>query len=159
VHVPWLTLALAMLLALPFATSSAGAGPGLATDLLWLVAFGLLAERWLGRWRVLASGAAALAAATLAEPPHSWLELAALAARALPLGWIGLLVFTRLLWERALCVRFRGALDTGALLAFAFGLRVLTSDPSGWALGLGALAGFGVSALALRRWPPASAST
>jgi len=153
VHVPWLTLGLATAFALLFARRATA---GLLADGLWLVAFGLLAERWLGPMRLVASGGAALAVGLVTEPPAALGALAAIATRALPAGWIGLLVFVRVLRERALPVRLRSALDAGAWLAFALEVRWLASGTGALGLGLGTLTGFALAPVLLRGWPPMS---
>jgi len=147
---PWLAGGAALVLAL---TGSLGPSPvpalRLATDLLLLLSVGLLAEPWLGARRVLASGVVALLAAGAVAPVEGWPALAPL---ALALGWAGLLAVVRLRREPELGVRFRNALDMGALLAFALALR-------GWAVGggaalaLAALAGALVAPVVLRDWP------
>lgn len=150
---PWLTAALGLAFVLVFALA-----PGthetlrFATNLLLLVALGLLAEPWLGSLRTLASGAAALLAASALPGDAIGLALAPLAPA---LGWAGLLVFARLRREPVLGVRFRSALDGGALLVVALGAHAL-SLASGAGLLLAGLAGFGIGPLLLRGWQEGS---
>ena len=147
-HFPWLTAALALALGLALVQ---GSQPPLrfATDLLLLVALGLLAEPWLGALRTLASGVAALLAASALPGEPSGLALAPL---ALALGWAGSLAFARLCRERVLGVRFRSALDTGALLGLALAAHALSVASGGAALLLAGLAGFAIAPLLLRGW-------
>jgi hypothetical protein len=151
---PWLTAGLGLAFVLAFAS---GAGthetPRFATHLLLLLSLGLLAEPWLGSLRTLASGAAALLAAS-ALPGHPiGLTLAPL---ALALGWAGSLVFARLRREPVLGVRFRSALDSGALLVVALAAHALSLASGGAALTLAGLAGFAVAPLLLRGWQEGS---
>jgi len=150
VHPPWLTVALAAVLGLAFASASDGK-LGLATELLFLLSLGFLAEPWLGPLRLLASGAAALIAGGWVEPAATVAGLAALAARLLPASWIGLVAFTRLLRERGLSVRERSGFDLAAPLALGFVVEAFASGASLLPLGLAALAGFAIAPLVLRR--------
>ena len=152
VHAPWLTALLAVALGVALATTAAG-WLDLATDLLFLLCFGLLAECWLGTPPALACAAAALLAASLVEPPAALADLAA-AARILPAGWVGLLAFARLAREPALSVRVRSACELAAPLALAFGLHGLAVHASPLPLGLGLLAGCAVAPLVLRSTSP-----
>jgi hypothetical protein len=150
-HRPWLTAAAVLALVLTFALEPHPVGPlSFATDLLLLLTFGLLAEPWLGALRVLATGAVALLAAGAVAPAEQWLALAPL---ALALGWAGLLAVVRLRREPELSVRFRSALDAGALLALVLGVRALAVGESLAALTLAALAGVLFAPLVLRGWP------
>ncbi len=149
---PWLTLALMGALVLAFAVApGAAAGLRFTVHLLLLFSIGLVAEPWLGRLRVFASGGAALLVASVLPPSAAWLELAPL---ALALGLAGSLVFVRLRREHALSVRVRSALDGSVLLVLvlvAYGLVTV----GGVAL-LAALAGCLVAPLVLRHWPEGS---
>jgi len=151
---PWLTAALGLAFVLVFAFA-----PGthetlrFATNLLLLVALGLLAEPWLGSLRTLASGAAALLAASALPGDGIGLVLAPLAPA---LGWAGVLAFARLRREPVLGVRFRSALDGGALLVVALGAHALSLASGGAGLLLAGLAGFGIGPLLLRGWQEGS---
>jgi hypothetical protein len=147
-HFPWLALALVAALALALAGAFRFM---LATDLLLALGLGLVAERWLGRLPLLASGLAAALAAAWLERPAEWLGLASLAARVLPASWIGLLAFARLRRERELSVLARSAFDLTAPLAFAFAVYALASGMRPLLLGMALLVGFATAKLVLRR--------
>ena len=147
---PWLTAALGLAFAL---SSGQVAGPPelprFATNLLLLLSLGLLLEPWLGSLRALASGALALLVASVGASGGIGFALAPL---ALALGWAGALAFTRLRREAVLGVRFRSALDGGALLGLALVAHALASAPGGAGLLFAGLAGFSVAPLLLRGW-------
>ena len=152
---PWLTAALGLAFAVAFAFV-----PGtqetlrFTTNLLLLVAFGLLAEPWLGSLRTLASGVVALLAASVLPGVEVGLTLAPL---ALALGWAGSLVFARLRREPVLGVRFRSALDSGALLVVALAAHAVSLGSGRTGLWCAGLAGFGIAPLLLRGWQEGSA--
>lgn len=152
---PCLTLGLGLIFALIFALE-----PGQQatlrfwTNLLLLLGLGLLAEPWLGSLRTLASGTAALLVASALPGRDIGLVLTPL---ALALGWAGSLVFVRLCREPALGVRFRSALDSGALLALALAAHALALASDGASLLLAGLTGFGIAPLLLRGWREGSA--
>ena len=151
-RLPWLTVTLALALAaLGVEQGLAAQAPlRLASDLLWLVALGLLAEPWLGAVRALASGAAAACAAALLAPAGALVSLAPL---AVALGWAGTLAVLRLSREPLLGVRLHGALDAGAPLGLALVLHALGFGAAPLALLGAALAGALVAPLALRGRP------
>ena len=153
-QLPWLTAALCLGFALVFGFAS-GTQETLrfATSLLLLVSLGLLAEPWLGATRTLASGAAALLAASALPGEGSGLALAPL---ALALGWAGSLAFARLRREPVLGVRFRSALDSGAVLVVALAAHALWLASGGAGLLFAGLAGYGIGPLLLRGWQEGS---
>jgi hypothetical protein len=148
---PWLTAAAA--LGLGAAAASAGAfGPRAAAELLLLAAAGLAAEPVLGALRLLAAGAVALGAASLAVQGVA--GSAALAPLALALGWAALAAVARLRRADVLSVRARSALDAGLLLAPLLAAHALsTGGPAARAFAASALAGALAAPLLLRRWP------
>ncbi len=149
-HRPWLTLALALAFGVGLVLApQAGSALRSATNVLLLVSLGLLAEPWLGGWRVLASGGAAWLAASAATA-SPWLALAPL---ALALGWVGLLAAVRMLREPELSVRFRSALDGSALLSLAVAAHALSVGAPPLGLACAVLAGALVALLVLRHWP------
>jgi len=152
---PWLTAALCLGFALVFGFAS-GTQETLrfTTNLLLLASLGLLAEPWLGATRTFASGALALLTASALPGDGIGLALAPLAPA---LGWAGSLVFARLHREPVLGVRFRSALDSGALLVVALGAHALSLASGGAGLLLAGLAGFGIGPLLLRGWQEGSA--
>jgi hypothetical protein len=147
-HLPWLTATLA--LALAGLGLAAQAPLRLASDLVWLVVLGLLAEPWLGAVRALASGAAAAGTAALLAPAGALVSLAPL---AVALGWAGTLSVLRLSREPLLGVRLRSALDAGAPLGLALVLHALGFGAAPLALLAAALAGALVAPLVLRGRP------
>jgi len=149
-HRPWLTCGLALAFGVAFVLAPREA-PALrtATNVLLLVSLGLLAEPWLGAWRVLASGAAAWLAASAATA-SPWRALAPL---AFALGWAGLLAAVRMLREPELSVRFRSALDGGVLLSLAVAAHALSLHAPPLGLASAALGGALVALLTLRHWP------
>ena len=149
-RLPWLTALLTLVLAIGF-TLEPGSQPPLrfATDLLLMIAVALLAEPWLGALRIFASGSAALLAASAWPAQPGELALAPL---VLAFGWAGSLAFSRLFREHGLGVRFRSALDTGALLAVALVAHAFSVATEGGGLLLAGLAGFAVAPLLLRGW-------
>jgi hypothetical protein len=152
VRSPRLTLVLGA--ALAAALAATGAGPRELAAVLFALAFGTLAEAWLGPRPALAAGAAAVLAAGLAALPAAAADPGAFAARALAAGWIGLAGFARLLREGGLPVRARSALDLALPLALGFAAHAAASRASPLALGLAALAGFAVAPLVLRGRSP-----
>lgn len=149
-HRPWLTLALALALSVAFALAPQDVSAlRAATNVLLLVSLGLLAEPWLGAWRVLASGAAAWLAASAASA-SPWRALAPL---AVALGWAGLLAAVRMFHEPELSVRCRSALDGGALLSLAVAAHALGLGAAPLGVAAAALAGALVASRTLRHWP------
>ena len=145
-HRPWLTAAL--VLGLGVAAGSTGLRA--ATDLLLLLAFGLVAEAALGAVRLALCGAAALLAARICAAGGATLALAPL---ALALGWAGLLAFVRLRHEPTLGVRTRSALGGSLWLAPLLVVHALAAGVPARALAAAALAGVLVAPPLLRRWP------
>jgi hypothetical protein len=149
-RLPWLAPALTAVLGGVLAAAGA-LSLSAAAGLLFGLALALLAERWLGAWPLLASGGAALLAASLAERPASLAGFATLAAPALAAGWLGLLARARLLLERSLAVRERSAFDLAAPLGLGFLLSALAAGASPFVLILELGAGLGAGLLVLRR--------
>jgi hypothetical protein len=148
-RLPWLAPALAAGVA--GALAAEGALGALATaELVFALALGLLAERWLAAPPLLVAGVAALLAACLAERP-ALAGLAPLAATALGGGWLGLLACARLLRERTLAVRERSAFDLALPLGLAFALIALAGGASPLALTLSVAAGLAAGLLVLPR--------
>jgi len=146
---PWLTGAL--VLGLGFASGVAGAfGLRAATDLLLLLAFGLLAEPSFGAVRLAASGGVALLAAFAVAPGGAGLALAPL---TLAFGWAALLACARLCRDFALSVRTRSACEGGLLLLPVLAAHAFGAGAPGRALTAAALAAALVASLLLRRWP------
>jgi hypothetical protein len=152
-HRPWLSLALASALAGAGLALAREPRLALATDVLLLLAVGLVAERWLGRAPLVASGAAGLLAGGGAGMAAFLAAPAGFAARALCAAWIGLLAFARLRRAAALSVLARSAFDATAAVALAFGAHALASGASPLALAAAALAGSAVAPLVLRHTP------
>jgi hypothetical protein len=144
-HRPWLSAAVAVLLAGALVTRPVGR-LALATDGLLLLAVGLLAERWLGRGPLVASGAAGLLAGGLLAPP-SLVE----SARALAAAWIGLVAFARLWREAELSVLARSAFEAAAPLALILCVHAFASGAGLLPLAAATLAGFAAAPLVLRR--------
>jgi len=151
-HRPWLGVALAAALAGAVAFG-AGERLALATDGLLLLAVGLVAERWLGRTALVASGAAGVLAAGLLASASLLAAPASFAARALCAAWIGLVAFARLRRADPLSVLARSAFDATAAVAFAFFVQALAAGASPLALAAAALAGCAAAPLVLPRTP------
>jgi hypothetical protein len=149
---PWLCAALALAFGAALVEGAEGR-LALATELLFLLAFGLPAERWLGPRPLLASGAIGAPLAALAFP-RAAASLAFQVAPTLCAAWIGLGAFARLRREAQLPVLARSAFDWMAPVALAFAVYGLASHASLPGLGLAALAGFAVGPLVLRSTPP-----
>jgi hypothetical protein len=146
---PWLAPALALGLGTASALSRTFDQRS-ATDLLLLLSAGVSAEPVLGPFRLAASGAAALATASLLAGGASGLALAPL---SLALGWFALIVAARLWREPRLGVRARSALEGGVLLAPLVALHALATGAAPGAQLAGALAAALLARLLLRRWP------
>jgi hypothetical protein len=149
-RLPWLAPALALALAGAPAPEGAFA-PATGAGILFALALGLLAERWLGARPILVCGVAALLAAGLAERPAGAASLALVAAPALASGWLGLLACARLFRERTLAVRERSAFDLALPLGLAFVLTALAWGASPAALVVGGAAGLAAGLLVLPR--------
>jgi hypothetical protein len=149
---PWLCTALALACGAALATAAEGR-LALATQLLFLLSFGLPAERWLGPKPLLASGAVGALIGALVFPLPA-ASLAQQVAPALSAAWVGLLAFVRLRREVELPVLARSAFEWLAPLALAFAVQGVASGASPLPLGLAALAGFAVAPLVLRQRSP-----
>jgi hypothetical protein len=148
---PWLCAALALAFGAALVVD-AESRLALATELLFLLAFGLPVERWLGPKPLLASGVAGALLGALF--PRAAAGLALQVAPTLSAAWIGLAAFARLRRERELPVLARSAFDWMAPVALAFAAYGVASQASLPGLGLAVLAGFTVGPLVLRRTPP-----
>lgn len=116
--------------------------------LLLALAFGVIAEGWLGRRPALVSGAAgALAGGTLGLV----LGFEAPGALLLAAGWIGLLGFARVFRGRELSVLTRGAIDLAGILSLGFAAVAVSEGSSGLLVAMAAAAGFAFAPFGLRR--------
>jgi hypothetical protein len=146
---PWLSGALALGLGAAAALSGA-LGLRFATDLLLLLAAGVIAEPVLGAVRLAASGAAALALTRLLAAGVPALALVPL---SLALGWLALIALARLRREPWLGVRARSALEGGMLIAPLALVQALADGVAPGAQLAAALAAALLAPLLLRRWP------